>query len=394
MRDFAQIAIENLKQRSLRSWLTTLGIVISVAAIVILILVSNGLKLAITEQFNKLGSQRIFVSAASGQPGIRSGLTTKDVDSVERIGAFKYVLPYLIEPSAELQFEHKSTYNIIIGYPAKNAAQRFLDYDLTFEQGRAFHEGESDVIIIGSLIAHDRFDRDISIRNHILINNKPFTVIGILNPLGNSDDDNQVYIPLDTARDLFNKSDTVSFIDLTVKEGLDVSVTAERVKRQLERDRHDKNFRVMTPAQILRFLDTILGIVQSILVSIAAISLLVGAVGIMNMMFTSVLERTKEIGVMKSVGARNSDVLLLFTIEAGLLGFVGGLLGVLIGVVVSLGVGALAAQAGFSLLKIIVDPSVILIGILFSTATGMISGLFPARRAALLHPVDALRWNS
>ncbi len=395
IRDYAQIAIENLKQRSLRSWLTTLGVIISVAAIVILILVSNGLKLAITEQFNKLGSQRVFVMAGDGgQPGVRSGLSTRDVESLERMGAFKYVLDILVEPSVEVTSGRKTYYGMVFGFPPKYIAQNFADYDLTFEQGRAFHDGESDAVILGSLVAHEHFDKDLSLHNQLLINKKTFTVVGILNPVGNDQDDSQIYIPLPTARELFNKSDGVSFIDLTVKNGIDISAVAERIERQLKRDRGDDNFHVMTPAQILRFLNTILGIVQGILVSIAGISLLVGAIGIMNMMFTSVLERTKEIGVMKSVGARNRDILLLFVFEAGLLGFFGGIMGSLLGSLVSLGIGFLAAQAGFSLLAISFEPLVVLSGILFATAVGMISGLMPAYRAAYLHPVDALRWNS
>lgn len=394
IRSYTGIAFENIRQRKLRSSLTTLGVVISVASIIILLLVSDGLKNAITEQFDKLGSQRIYVSSASGQPGLRAGLTTKDLDSVERIGAFSFITPFLIEPSAEIQYGREKGFAMIIGYPDQDAAERFASYDLQFAQGRAFNEGEKNGVILGDLAARDLFDKEVGIHNSVLINDQKFTVIGILKPVGNAQDDQQIYIPLDTARTLFSKPDEISFFDLTVKPGLDVQTIADRLERQLKRDRDDDNFRIMTPTQILRFLTTTLAMVQGVLVSIATISLGVGALGIMNMMFTAVLERTKEIGVMKSIGARNSDVLTLFMLESGIIGLAGGVVGVILGAIISLGIGLLAAQAGFGLLSIRLDYTVLLLGIVFALLIGMVAGYLPARRAALLHPVDALRWSS
>ena len=393
IRDYFQIAYVNLKQRSLRSWITTFGVVISVAAIVILVLVSNGLQLAIEDQFAKMGSNRIFVSSASGQPGFRAGLTERDVETAEKMGDYVFVTPFLMDPSAQVEYSQETQYAMITGYPADKADERFASYDLKFATGRAFVDGEKNGAILGDLAAHDLFEKNIGLRNSVYINGRKFTVIGILAPIGNSEDDSQIMIPLETARELFEQPDGVSVMDLELKGGVDVEQAAARLERQLERDRDDENFRIMTPTQILKVLGDVLGIVQGILVSIAAISLLVGAVGIMNMMFTSVLERTKEIGVMKSVGARNRDVLLIFMAEAGFIGLAGGFLGVVLGIIVSLLIGVAAAAAGFALLKIVIDPWVIIIGISFSVAIGVLSGYLPARRAAFLHPVDALRWQ-
>ncbi|MFQ5620354.1 MAG: ABC transporter permease [Candidatus Nanoarchaeia archaeon] len=393
IRDYIQIAYANLKQRSLRSWITTFGVVISVAAIVILVLVSNGLQLAIEDQFAKMGSNRIFVSSGAGQPGFRTGLVDRDVETAEKLGDFKFVTPSLMEPSAEVEYSKEKHFAMITGYPVNKADERFASYDLKFASGRPFTDGEKNGAILADLAANDFFEKDIGLRNSIYINGRKFTVIGILAPIGNSEDDSQIMIPLETARELFNKPDGVSVMDLEVKEGVDIDQVAARLERQLERDRDDENFRIMTPTQILKILGNVMSIVQGILVSIAGISLLVGAVGIMNMMFTSVLERTKEIGVMKSVGARNRDVLLIFMVEAGFIGLSGGVLGVLIGVVISLGIGAAAAASGFALLKIVIDPTVVVGGIVFATVVGVVSGYMPARRAAYLHPVDALRWQ-
>ena len=164
----------------------------------------------------------------------------------------------------------------------------------------------------------------------------------------------------------------------------------EKVKREFERQRGDKNIEVVTPTQILEQIGSILGVVQAVLVGIAAISLVVGGIGITNSMYTTVLERTKEIGIMKSIGARNFDVLAIFLIESGLMGLVGGFFGVLLGTGISLAIGKFSTEAGFKLL-VAVNPGLMLFGLLFAFIVGMISGSLPARQASKLKPVDALR---
>ena len=134
-----------------------------------------------------------------------------------------------------------------------------------------------------------------------------------------------------------------------------------------------------------------LAIVKGILVSIASISLIVGCVGILNSMYTSVLERRKEIGIMKSIGAKDREVMLLFILESGIMGFIGGILGIILGIILSFGVQLTAAAAGFKLLKVTISPMLLIGGMLFAVMIGMLSGALPARQAARLHPVDALR---
>lgn len=393
IKDFLKISVKNLKNRSIRSWITTSGVVISVAAIIILILVSNGLKFAINEQFNKMGSNRVFISAAAGQPGLRAGLTESDLDSLERMGEFEYITPFLMDMGSEVEYGREKQFSMVFGYPTEDADERFASYGIGFQDGRAFRKGDKNVLIIGDMVQDEVFDRDVGVRNSLVINGKKFDVVGILDAVGNSEDDKAIYMPIDDFRELYDKPDEVSFIDVTLKPGVDVDATVAKIERQLERDRNDENFRVMSPTAMLQSFNAILGIVQGILVSIASISLLVGAVGIMNMMFTSVLERTKEIGVMKSIGARNKDVLMLFVIEAGLIGFVGGLMGSIIGAVVGYAIGEAAAAGGFALLKIQLEPWIFVFAMAFATLTGMVSGYLPAKRAAVMHPVDALRWS-
>ena len=153
----------------------------------------------------------------------------------------------------------------------------------------------------------------------------------------------------------------------------------------------DENFEIFTPEQLLQQLKTILGIIQVVLVGIAAISIIVGAVGITNSMYTNVLERTKDIGIMKSIGAKNSDILIIFLIESGMQGFIGGTIGIMLGVGIGKIVEYLAKISGFSLLKVPINPLILLGGLLFAVIVGLVSGYFPARQAAKLRPVDALK---
>jgi len=180
---------------------------------------------------------------------------------------------------------------------------------------------------------------------------------------------------------------------VNIKEGIDINDAEKIIETELLRSFDDEDFDILTPEQILREINTILGAVQTVVSGIAAISLIVGAIGIMNAMFTSVLERTREIGIMKAIGARNSDIAAIFLAEAGIIGTVGGLMGVAIGTVLAFSVGAAAKAFGFPLLSIKVDPVTIIVALLFSFAIGSLAGLVPAMQAANLKPVDALRYE-
>ena len=391
--DYIKVAITNLRHRKIRSWLTIVGIIISVMSIVALISISNGLENSIQEQFEKIGSNRIFVLVPGGQPGTSAGLTTKDVDTLEKMAEFSYVTPYLVEPSVKVEYSKEIQYSRITAWPGKDSDKRFADYDFTFLDGKAFSAQEKNAVVIGYLTATDLFKKDIRAGNSIFINDKKFDVVGVLKEIGNQDDDKQILIPLETARTLFHKETDVSIIEATIKSGKNIDDVVEKTKRNLKKARNDENFRVLTPTQVLNFLKTTLAIVQGILVGIAAISLIVGCIGIMNSMYTSVIERTKEIGIMKSLGARNNDIMLLFLIESGLIGLIGGIIGVILGMSISFLVGIGASQAGFGLLSITWDWGLAGGALAFAFFIGMLSGALPSRQAAKLHPVDALRWT-
>ncbi len=389
------IARENLKSRKLRSWLTILGVIISIASIVALLTISQGMNNAIEEQFAKIGSNKIFVMMKGGQPGMGEGFTNDDVELLERIQDLRYVTPYLLDPNGKVEVRKKTVYTTILGWPAKDAEKRLDDYDIGIAKGTFYGENQKYHAVITHDVAYKTdsfFKKELKVGQKILINDQKFKVSGIMERVGNPEDDSMIYIPLETAQELFNKPKKVSFIDTTVKPGKNINLVSQKIEKVLKRHRDKEDFEVMTPDQVLKIFSSILGIVQAVLIGIAAISLIVGCVGIMNSMFTNVLERTKEIGVMKSIGAQNNQIMLLFMFEAGMVGLVGGIAGIILGSLVGLGAEAAAQSAGFDLLKIELQASMLIGVLLFSIVVGVLAGFLPARRAAKLHPVDALRW--
>jgi len=388
--DYFLLAINSITHRKLRSWLTIIGIIIGIASIVALISLSLGLKATVEEQFRAFGSDRILISSRGFQgPGtISEGLTDKDVETIEKLGDFETVSPG-IALLGEVRFNNQVKFPMIFG--SKNSKE-ILESTTDLENGRYMENDDKFGAVVGSGVAKELFDKEIRLKNKIEINGKQFRVMGILKPIGNQQDDNTIYIPIDTFREIFGKTDEVGFIATKVKAGADIKLLQKKVERALERARGDENFQVITPEQILEQINQVLGVIQTVLVGIATISLIVGAVGITNSMYTTVLERTRDIGIMKAIGAKNSHILLIFLIESGLMGIVGGFFGVILGTFISFGVSEFSTRAGFKLLFEINMP-LIIFGLLFAFFVGMISGVLPAYQASKLKPVDALRYE-
>jgi putative ABC transport system permease protein len=393
------LAVKSLKDRSFRNWITVFGIVISIAVIFILLTLSSGLQLAIVEIFEDFGTNRMFIVPAGGASSL-GGLNAKpfdqsDIDAIEKLAYFEGVIPQIYRSATLVEYRGRENYAGINGMPNTNTKLTIQQYqfDTRLESGRFFQEHERGVAIIGYNIANnvDFFGRDVAERNTITIKGKRFKVIGVVERVGNAQDDTTIIIPLEDAREIFNLTTEVDFADAIVKTGVDMDQAKARVERLLERRKGEDQFAVITPEAILRQFSAILGIVQGILLAIASISLLVGAIGIANTMFTSVLEREKEIGIMKAVGAKNSDILALFMFESGFIGLVGGVAGVIIGIGLSFAIGQIAAIAGFSFLKITVSIPYVLFCLVFSFVVGVFSGLLPSYLGSKKKIIDILR---
>ena len=390
LKDDFFIVIKNISHRKLRSWLTVLGVVIGVAAIIALVAVGRSLESSIEKEFEDFGSDKITIVAAGGNlPGFGTGLTTKDVDAVKNVKGLEYVEGMLYE-SGKATHKEESINVFFFAWESDNSKVLFDDFGADFSAGAPF-ETDSNKIVIGSRVAADLFEKKLSLGSKLEIEDEKFEVAGILEPVGNPDDDSLIYMPMGVARELFDKEDDVSFMFAKVKPGSDIDKIADKITAELKKERSEESFNVITPEQLIEQVGTVLGIIEGVLVGIAGISLIVGSVGIAGSMYTSVIERTRDVGIMKAVGATNNEITAMFLIEAGLMGLVGGIIGVMFGFLIASMIGFAIAQAGFTFLEITVEPWLVLFGLAFALIVGMLSGFFPARQAARLKPVEALR---
>ncbi len=407
IKDYFALGVKNLRRKKLRSWLTMVGIFIAIATIFILISVSLGFQGAIEEQFRMLGTDKFFVMAkgGAGQPGSGGAvtLTIKDVEAIDNVAGVKSV-SYFGMANGEIEFNKKKRYLPVAGMPtdsknAKDLALLFEAMNLNPEEGKMLQTGDSDKIMMGYDFKYNNvFDKPVGAGDTILINGQEFKVKAIMTRVGNPSDDKNIYVPFETFSELFNKGDDVEAIWIQIDSGAEINEVAARVEKRLRsfRDVTEKtqDFIILTPEELLRSFNNVLNIVLAFLLGVAAISLVVGGIGIANTMYTSVLERYKEIGVMKAVGAKNSDIWLIFLIESGMLGLVGGMIGVALGMAVSKTIEYIAVyQVGTNLLKAAMPPYLIIGCLLFAFLIGAVSGTFPAWQASQIKPVRALRYE-
>jgi putative ABC transport system permease protein len=399
--EYFRLAIKNLSKRRLRSFLTLIGILISIATIFVLISLSLGLNASIQDQFKQLGSDKFFIQPRGqfGPPGSTSTgseLTQKDLDIIKKVSGVKDVSFYTVG-NAKVKFKDQIRFTMVAGVDMDSPQLVFSV--LKIDEGRLIEKKDIEKILIGSQYKNNKYvGTQVAVRDTLEINDQPFKVVGILQTQGNPADDRLIYMPIDEFRTLFNITERIDAIVVQVDEGADIKTVADAVKKKLmkSRDVTEKtmDFTVLTPEEVLAAFGTILNIVTVFLFGIASISLLVGGINIANTMFTSVLERTREIGVMKAIGAKNSDILYIFMIEAGLLGLVGGLVGVILGFGLSKAIEYIAVTMLATTLLQTSTPLYLFAGcLLFAFLAGGVSGFWPAWNATRIKPVDALRYE-
>jgi len=403
MKDYFSLSFNNLKRRKTRSWLTMIGIFIGIAAVVALISLGQGLQTAIEKQFEDFGSDRIIIQekGLQGPPGSGTSqstkLTSEDIEIIKGVRGVESAAGMLLK-TARIEHNDEIKFNFIVGIPLASDEKEALDF-FNVESGRDLKEDDDKKAVVGISYAEGKvFDKKLDLGNRIIIEGESFEIVGIMERIGNPYDDASVVIPKETMGEIYNIEDEESQIYVKVKDVNEIDRVKEDIERELRKERGEEEgretFEVTTAEQFLEAFMNIFGVVQAVLVGIAAISLLVGGIGIANTMYTSVLERTKEIGTMKAVGAKNSDILILFLIESGMLGLIGGVIGIIIGIGLSKTAEYIAmTQLGTNLLQASVDPILIGGALAFSFLIGAISGVFPAMQASKLKPVDALRYE-
>ncbi|MBR9683033.1 ABC transporter permease [Candidatus Woesearchaeota archaeon] len=405
MWDYFRLAFKGVKARKIRSWLTMIGIFIGVTAVVALISLGQGLQDSINEEFNKLGKNRLTVAPGGGAfLGPTSSnlavatITEDDLDVLNRINGVDSAAGVLSK-NARLEFKDEVDFINVWGFPTDKDGENMLEGISFFEieKGRQLRSGDKYKAVIGYSIAKDTFDKEITVGSKLKIKNKIFEAVGIQKKAGTGVHDVIVRIPLETAREIYDEPEEFSTIFVLTKDGYEPADIVDEIKKELRDSREveegEEDFSVQTAEQTGTQLNQILDIVNIVIIGIAAISLLVGGIGIMNTMYTTVMERTSEIGVMKSVGARNSQIMFLFLVESGLLGLVGGLIGLILGLGIAKLGELLAVSMGVEIFKIHVGGYLIVGALLISFLAGTLSGLLPARQAAMMQPVDALRKN-
>jgi putative ABC transport system permease protein len=403
-------ALESLNSNKMRSGLTVLGIVIGVAAVIAMLAVGNGATASITGSINQVGTNLLFVfSGARDSQAINvrppRPVTLSDANAL----LDQYAAPHVqavapvLQGSGVADFGGQTKSTTVVGVTPSYQQVR----NITLSDGNFIDDqqnlGRASVTVIGVDVADKLFGhRDGLIGETIRISNQPFKVVGVLSPQGGSmggSEDNEVLIPLNTAqaRLLTRKNpDTVDVIYVQAVDFQSVTAASDEISQVL-RTRHQSpigqdDFTVFTQESILSTVQTVTGVLTIFLGGIAAISLLVGGIGIMNIMLVSVTERTREIGLRKALGARKRDILIQFLAESSLLSLIGGIVGILFGWLIAFVVGRIAVATGNNFTPLVSINS-ILLATIFSASVGLFFGIYPANRAAGLEPVEALRYE-
>ncbi|MBC7265481.1 MAG: ABC transporter permease [Coriobacteriia bacterium] len=390
-----RIAMRALAANKARSALTMLGVIIGVAAVILLVAIGTGVQGEITGQIEGLGSNLLFIVPGQYSGGMGGDqapparrLTLEDADLISRkVEGISAVVPVL-QGGATIKAGNRSM-RVVVAAGNEQGTEVFTS---TLAGGRHYRRSEvqvaARVVGLGSRVAETLFPGKDPVGQRVSINGQRFTVIGYYESLGgglSGDQDSQVYIPVTTAQRLFG----VNFINTIVVKAATAD-DVERVKSEIRRvltPRYGEEFTVFTQEQTLGLLSDLLGTLTYMLAGIAGISLLVGGIGIMNIMLVSVTERTREIGIRKAVGARTYDILSQFVIEAVALSVLGGTVGIV------LGWSGAAAMARFTPVPTDVTPWAVALAFFFSAGVGVFFGVYPAWKASRLDPIVALRYE-
>jgi len=383
-----------------------IGIFIGIAAVVSLIGLGEGLRVAINSQMGFLGTDKLTVMASGGimgapGSGVVNPLTNKELNAIKSVKGIELTAGRVME-SSKIIFNDKISFAYAASVP-DGEGRELVESVISSEaqKGRLLRDGDSGVVVLGAnFIKEDNvFEKAILPGSKIQINNEDFKVIGILDKIGNFQVDGSVLLNEDDMRELFDIPKEEYDI---IAAQFDQDVGLEKIKLDIEKKLRkirdvkegEEDFSVETPASIIESVNSVILGVQIFVYIIAGISLLVGGIGIMNTMYTAVVERTKQIGIMKAIGARNSTIFTLFFIESGFLGTVGGAIGVVIGYLLATALAFIGAMAlGSGLISAHFSAELIIGALLFSFILGSFFGTLPAIQASRLNPVDAMRFS-
>ncbi len=397
MIEYLRFSILNLSYHKTRTLLTLLGMIIGVAVIIAMVSIGKGMDVSINEQLEKMGGDKITIMPAGmryfssmSAPREYVAFTQKELSEIKRISRVKDAVPYFMR-NALVEYRNEKKEVSVAGGTRK-------DYDVfrafyTLKEGRLFEDSESNVVVLGYRVWKDEFDNEIRVGDIIKVKGKKFKVIGLLEEIGNRGDDTTIYMPLKAAQALFDAENEISMIFVVAESEEIVDNVAKKIEDRLEKLRGTKDFEVLTSENLAKQIAQVTNIITFVLGGIASVSLLVGGIIIMNTMLMNVIERTREIGIMKATGATSRTILLIFLVEAMVIGMVGGSMGIGLGYIISKiieTIGKFYMEGGFIT---VINIKLIVGAMCFSILVGIISGAYPAYKAAKLDPIEALRYE-
>lgn len=401
-KELLKTSLASIRKRKARSALTIVSVLIGVTAIFVLISFGQGLVAYVDDFSQQMGDDKLLVQPKGFGIGIPLStnviFTNKDINTVEDTfgvdevtGMYYKVLP--------VEFEEEVKHVFVMGSDVKDHRELFNEiYNIEIYHGDDLSGKEKKDAVFGFnyLQEEGSFPKPLELRDNVLIDGIPIKVKGFYESVGNPVDDYNVYLTKDGFEELFNPKSYQAIL-IRSAEGQNPVLIAEKIKEDLRKSRGqsrgNEDFDVQTFEQVIESFTSILVTLNVILVLIAFISLIVAGVNIANTMYASVLERTKDIGVMKAIGAKNSNILVMFALESGLLSLIGGIIAVGLGTLIAVYAGKVVEAAGYGFLQPSLIPSLYIACLIFSVFIGIVSGLMPAYRASKMKPVDALRYE-
>ncbi|MDD2531259.1 MAG: ABC transporter permease [Candidatus ainarchaeum sp.] len=396
IQDIFEMSLKSLTRQQIRSFLTLAGVVIGIAAIVCLLSIGQGLTNSVNEQFEQLGTNIVYMLGMNPLSGTSNTIdfSDSDISWVEGVSGVDYVLPlYSGVGTMQANSVRKNVMILSMDLDKSSLFEEYGYFDV--EEGRRIEEGDTQGILITKQLAEDGFDKPLNAKKLVTINDLPYKIIGIQKPLkvvvGDYNPENLILMS-ESAFKKFSPNSTPTYLMIVTFSREDNSKIADELTKHFEDKYGQRSIYVYTSDQLLDQINSIYAIITFFLIGVSAIAMIVGGVGIMNAMITSVMEKTKEIGIMKALGASNYTILMIFIIEAALIGLIGGAMGTILGYGLSQIISFFVSESGM-ILQGVISLEITLIGLGFSTIVGVISGYLPALRAANLDPIEALRYE-